>query len=339
MYRFASASCYELLGYTPDELVGTSPYEYFHPGDLPNVEKAHRKALRAEPYAVSYRTMHKEGHYIWVETTGRALPDEKGDVYEILCCTRRLGERAVQEAGDVHDILAERIDKILADESIEIVLQPIVALGTHKTCGYEALSRFPGADSPSPDVWFADAWRVGRGVDLELLAIRKALAVLPMLPADASLNVNVAPPVIGEPDFLAAIRGNESRIRVEITEHLQISDYEPLIASLAPFRAQGGEVVIDDFGAGYASLSHIIHVKPDWVKLDIALVDQVDTDPIVQAIVAASVGFAERADIGLVAEGIERQEQFDELLELNVKCGQGFLFARPAPPEQALAAH
>jgi PAS domain S-box-containing protein len=335
-YRFVSAASLELMGYSPDELVGNSPYDYFHPDDLAQIEAAHRSALRSEPYTVAYRSRHKDGHYVWMETTGQVVEDGAGTVREILCSTRALEDRS-QNAGNVHDLCLHRIERVLAVEALDIFLQPIVNLTTREVCAYEALSRFHGSDGPSPEVWFGEAWSVGRGIELEMLAVRKAVELLPSLPGQTGLSINVSPPTIAAPGFLRSFAGIEDRIRLEITEHLRVSDYVVLLDSLAPFRARGGQVAVDDFGAGYASLSHIINLRPDWVKLDIALVDRVDTDPIVQAVVTGVVSFARPANIRLVAEGIESQAQLSTLLDLGLQYGQGYFFGHPLPAEEALA--
>jgi PAS domain S-box-containing protein len=337
-YRFASAASLDLMGYTPDELVGTSPYDYFHPEDLEQIGAAHGTALKAEPYTVSYRFRHKDGHYVWLETTGKVITDDHGAVEEILCCTRAIDVRPASDAGNVHDLRLQRTTHVIAEEALDIHLQPIIHLDTGEVGAYEALARFQGDGAAAPDKWFEDAWSVGRGIDLEMLAVEKALALLPLLPANAGvLGINVSPPTVAAPRFAKAIGGIEDRISLEITEHLEVADYSPLIAGLEQFRARGGELVVDDFGAGYASLSHIIHMRPDWVKLDIALIEQIETDPLVQAIVSGCVSFTASAGIGLVAEGIERDTQLEKLLDLGVKNGQGFLLGRPLPPEEALA--
>ena len=337
-YRFVSAASRELMGYAPEELLGTTPYDYFHPDDLEDVHDAHASALRAEAYTVAYRFRHKNGRYHWMETTGRVMEDDQGKVREILCSTR-LTEDPAGSASNVRDLRVERIERVLRDESIAIVLQPIVNLHTTEVCAYEALSRFSGAGAPGPDVWFGDAWSVGLGVELEMLAVRKAVETLELIPEDQALSINVSPPTLGAPGFFQIFDRIEPRIRLEITEHLDITDYVPLMRHLAPFRAKGGLVAVDDFGAGYASLRHIINVKPEWVKLDIALIEHVDTDPIVLAVTSGAVSFAGHSGISLVAEGIERQSQLDTLLQAGVEFGQGYFFARPLPPDEALARH
>ena len=117
---------------------------------------------------------------------------------------------------------------------------------------------------------------------------------------------------------------------VEVTEHTQVVDYQPLREGLQPLREAGIRLGIDDAGAGFASLQHILQLQPDVIKLDISLVRGVDTDPARTALTKSLVGFA--ADIGaaLIAEGIETAAEHTRLRELGVGYGQGFYLARPA---------
>lgn len=119
---------------------------------------------------------------------------------------------------------------------------------------YEALSRFPGDPSHTPDRWFDDAWRIGLGIPLELLAARVAAGALSRLPDDVGLSINASPPVVSAQGFLQCLGAGVDRVAVEVTEHLRVDDYEEIRLKLSPLREAGGQIAIDDFGAGYASL-------------------------------------------------------------------------------------
>ena len=141
---------------------------------------------------------------------------------------------------------------------------------------YEALSRFPGDPARGPDRWFAEAWDVGLGIPLELMAVRHRRR----RPAAASrrrgLSVNASPPTIFSGSFLSCFGEDADRVTVELTEHRHVDDYEGFTSMLGPLREAGGKVAIDDFGAGYASLRHILKVRPEWIKLDISLTERID---------------------------------------------------------------
>ena len=209
------------------------------------------------------------------------------------------------------------------------VFQPIVRLGTGETVGYEALTRFP--DGTRPDLRFAEAATVGLGDDYELAAIQAALAVAPALPAANFLTLNVSPLVLLKNGrrLKELLHKAPRRLVLELTEHVAIDDYAVLrgaIEAIGPI-----EVAVDDAGAGYASLRHILELRPAFAKLDISLVHDIDNDPLRQALVAGLVHFAQWSGCHLIAEGVESRNEAAALGLLGVELAQGFLFGRPEP--------
>jgi EAL domain-containing protein (putative c-di-GMP-specific phosphodiesterase class I) len=232
-----------------------------------------------------------------------------------------------------------RIERLLTDDTLTMVFQPIVNLATGEMVGMESLARFDTEPRRGPDVWFAEAAAVGLGAQLELAAIRAAVRELPHLPDGTYLSVNVSPPVAQSlllPDTLPV--GVAERLVLEITEHTSVGDYPSLVGALAPLRASGIRLAVDDAGAGYASLRHILRLEPEIIKLDIDLTRDVDSDPVRRALAQALVTFA--ADIGatVVAEGIETEAELRTLRDIGVTCGQGYHLGRPAPLAAALLA-
>jgi EAL domain-containing protein (putative c-di-GMP-specific phosphodiesterase class I) len=223
-----------------------------------------------------------------------------------------------------------RIRKVLVTGSLTMVWQPIVDLVTGEDVGYEALARIPGPPDQPPDRWFAEAVDVGLGEALEMMAVRAALEGLPDLPAHAYLAINVSPDLIRAPALaavLAAVPGE--RIVLEMTEHAPIDQYEALNVGIERHRAAGVRMAADDVGAGFASLRHILRLRPEIMKLDATLTRGIDADPARRSLAAAMARFA--ADLGacLVAEGIERPGELDALREAGVRFGQGFHLALP----------
>jgi EAL domain-containing protein (putative c-di-GMP-specific phosphodiesterase class I) len=199
--------------------------------------------------------------------------------------------------------------------------------------GYEALTRF--ADGERPDRVFAAANRVGLGHDFELATLTAAVAASASLkPASAYLSVNVSP------EFVRSGLANEllelvrRPVTVEVTEHVPIDDYAGLREAVRSL-GRGVRLAVDDAGAGFASLRHVLELQPDVVKLDIALVRGIDSDPARQALVAGMVHFSERGAFALVAEGVETEAERDALVGLHVTCGQGYLFGRPEPAQRS----
>jgi EAL domain-containing protein (putative c-di-GMP-specific phosphodiesterase class I) len=212
------------------------------------------------------------------------------------------------------------------------VVQPIVELATGRTVGVEALARFPDHASRTPDRWFADAVAAGRGLELELTAVRTALGQLNQLPDDVYLSVNASPAAVSAPELLDALTGAPAaRIVLELTEHTAVADYDALAAALNRLRWSGVRLAVDDAGSGFASMQHIVNIAPDVIKLDHALVSGVHEHPAKASLAASMVDFAARIGAELVAEGIESHAELAALQELGVRLGQGFHLGRPAP--------
>ncbi|MEU4163947.1 EAL domain-containing protein [Actinoplanes sp. NPDC026670] len=234
-----------------------------------------------------------------------------------------------------HETLRAGIAALLDDDdALRIVLQVIVDLDTGRPVGAEALSRFTAEPYRPPNVWFEEAWQVGLGSDLELHAVGKALARLPELPNHAYLSVNVAPDTLVDPRFLAMLDdlgADMARIVVEITEHAVVNDYGLLTEIADRIRLRGGRLAVDDAGAGYATMQHILALRPDIIKLDRSIVGHADEDPARRALTAAMAAFASSLGTTVVAEGVETAGEIEVLLDTGVHLGQGFFLGRPAP--------
>ncbi len=213
-----------------------------------------------------------------------------------------------------------------------MVFQPIVDLATGDIVGAEALARFDVEPHATPDRWFAEAWRVGLGIELEIAAVRGAIAQMPNLPEKAYLSFNVSPETLQSEAFTEAVsRVPGDRIVVEVTEHAAVKEYEPLIDAIERLRRQGIRLAVDDVGAGYSGLNHIVRVAPSMLKLDLGLTRDVDRDRVKQALAAASVVFASRVGLDIVSEGVETAQEAEALRLLGIRYGQGYHFARPGP--------
>ncbi|HEY3263535.1 MAG TPA: EAL domain-containing protein [Actinomycetota bacterium] len=236
----------------------------------------------------------------------------------------------------------DRIRRILGGRDLTLVYQPIFRLASRDVVGYEALARFATQPERPPDVWFREATEVGLGLDLELLAIRKALEDLHRLPPNTYLSLNLSHRAAVSPRLLDAVGDAPlRRIMIEITEHEPVEDYDALANALAELRARGARIAIDDAGAGFASLRHTLLLSPDTIKLDISLTRGIDADRGKRALARALISFAEEMRMDIVAEGIETEREVETLLGLGAQLGQGFFLARPrrlADREAAAAA-
>ena len=119
---------------------------------------------------------------------------------------------------------------------------------------------------------------------------------------------------------------------------MPVEDYPTLLSTLAPLRGAGMRLAIDDVGAGFSSLRHIVLTAPDVLKLDRSIVDGVAGDPVLRTLVKSMVDFGHGCDARIVAEGVETEQDARALLDLGVDCGQGWHFGRPGPREALGAA-
>ena len=222
-----------------------------------------------------------------------------------------------------------RIREVISERKFATVFQPIVDLRTDSVVGYEALTRFD--DRVPPDVRFAEAEAVGLGGQLEMAALAEAIASAGSLPEDTWLNLNVSPGLVLDPRRLERLLRRVDRpIVVEVTEHAAIADYEAFRAARESL-GENVRIAIDDAGAGFASLRHVLELQPSFVKLDRSLIESIDSDQARAALVSGMVHFAASTGATLIAEGIQSAEELAALQRLGVALGQGYLLGRPQP--------
>jgi len=224
-----------------------------------------------------------------------------------------------------------RITDVIQHHDIRTVYQPVMRLADRHVVAYEALSRFPEG-SATPDRWFAQAAEAGVGNELEIEAARTALERLDGIPRPLKLSLNVSPETLVSDEFNALLKRHDmARLVLEITEHTTVADYDRLCECIRDLKASGVQLAIDDAGAGFASLRHILHLAPDVIKLDISLVRRIDRDTRRQTLVLAILAFASGTGAHVVVEGIETEDELATLIRLGVKYGQGYYLGRPAP--------
>ena len=284
---------------------------------------------------------------------GVPLRFSDGSLYGTLCCLSQQANDALagpdvlflrmaaaivseqlerDEIAEVGRAEALREVRTAIGQGLQLVHQPVVDLATCQVVGYEALSRFAPEPVRGPQQWFEQAWAVGLGADLELAAVQAALATLPLLPDDAYLAVNVSPETLLSPLLTGALEPAEpSRVVLEITEHAQVFDYQPVAHRLRALRDEGFRVAIDDLGTGHAGINHLLQFSPDVLKLDRSVVQGVRRDPLRRALISTFATLAGHLGASLVAEGVETEEERDALEVLGVTAAQGYLLGRPAP--------
>ncbi|MCI0582505.1 MAG: EAL domain-containing protein, partial [Chloroflexi bacterium] len=230
-------------------------------------------------------------------------------------------------SSSTYSVRKARIAAIIADRGFLPVFQPIVELETRAVVGYEALTRF--TDGSRPDQIFGEAHRCGLALELEAATLGAIFDAARALPDTAWLNINVSPELVlaGEP-LVPILAASARPVVLELTEHVAITDYPALRAALEGL-GPTIRLAVDDAGAGFASLRHILELRPDYVKLDRAIVRRVDRDPARQALVAGLVDFATRTGAILIAEGVETEAEVGAVHHLGVPLAQGYRLGRP----------
>jgi diguanylate cyclase (GGDEF)-like protein len=265
---------------------------------------------------------------------------DAGTLYELadgaLYWAKRSGKRRTKHYDPEHvprdytETQRAEVRRILADESlIEMHFQPMVALATGHTVGYEALARFKTEPSRPPMAWFSQAAGCGLGPALEAAAIKAALEPLGR-PPGAHLALNVSPAGLTSHHVQEVLPDDLTDLVVEITENEAIDEDSSLARAIDDARDRGALIAIDDAGAGYSGLKQVAKVKPDVVKLSRNLTQEIHTDPARLALIESFVRFANRIGATVCASGIESLDELAALADLDVQWGQGFVLARPA---------
>jgi EAL domain-containing protein (putative c-di-GMP-specific phosphodiesterase class I) len=232
-----------------------------------------------------------------------------------------------------HAEIEDRLEPVIAAGGPDVLLQPVVELATGRRAGAEALSRFPGAWQRPPDVCFAEAHEVGWGDELEILALHRAAAHLDAV--EGYIAMNVSPSTLLTHECLDTLaRLPLPRVVLELSEHQQVEDYDLLKGALAPLRAGGMRLAVDDVGAGFSSLRHIVLTQPDIIKLDRSIVTGVAGDPVLRVLVRSLADLAAATGAAVVAEGVETAEDATTLTGLAIAYGQGWYFGRADQPSR-----
>jgi EAL domain-containing protein (putative c-di-GMP-specific phosphodiesterase class I)/GGDEF domain-containing protein len=251
----------------------------------------------------------------------------------------RLIYRGVREAANAARSVEQRervrrtaaLKSVLHEGAVYIDFHPIVLAETGEIFGYEALARGVPRNLRSPEVMFEVAAEADLVWELSRLCRARALAgAKELLQGDQLLFVNVDPHDFADPGFGVLDSIDPRRIVLEITERTAIKDYPKFRERLRSFRERGFRFAVDDAGSGYAGLGSIANLEPDFIKLDISLINSIDTNFIKQNLVETMVVFAREQGAMVIAEGIERPEELETVKRIGVPLVQGFLLHHPA---------
>ena len=233
------------------------------------------------------------------------------------------------------------MDAVVADlDTIDLAFQPQVDLRRGVVAGYEVLARFPGPPHAPPDRWFSYAAERGQSALLEAAVLRRGLEARRRLPAGAFISLNVSPAVLRHPEVLRVLHGSGglNGVVLELTERQPVDDYPAVRSVLDDLRSRGAMIAVDDAGAGYSSLAHVLALRPEFVKLDRSLVSDVDHDDAKLVAVQMFGELATRIDAWLLAEGTERSQEVEALLRIGVPLAQGYWFGHPTATVRPLGA-
>lgn len=227
--------------------------------------------------------------------------------------------------------------RVLDDGALGTAFQPVVDLEERRVIGYEALSRPRVEPIITPERLFRIAHQQDALWRLERLARERALAAARHLNEEHLLFLNVDPdalldPLLRGPETISRLKAaglSPGRVVLELTENRALVNDKPFREAMKLFRRRGYRFALDDVGAGYAGLSTIAEISPDFLKLDMSLVRNLDRNPLKRGLVSTIREFAHRVDIRLVAEGVESVDELRVLRQVGVKLAQGYLFARP----------
>lgn len=269
--------------------------------------------------------------------SGWSHRSERDVVYEgVMRVTAQMKTASAQTPNST---LHAELDRLLRDNSLRSVYQPIVRLGDGRVFGYEALTRCPeDCLFDGPLALFRFAEQDNMAFALDRMAREKAIRHCPPLNAMQKIFINVTMGIMNDPHFVSGQtvrwlteRGlHPGQVVFELTERSSIDDFDAAKKILAHYRSQGYEIAIDDAGAGYSSLQSIVELNPDYIKIDRSLVRHADMDDMKKHMLRTFVRFAKKMNIRTVAEGIERPEEMRLLRAMGVDFGQGYWIGRPS---------
>ena len=240
-----------------------------------------------------------------------------------------LSEHRIRELDDLMSV-RRAVEYLCEPGVVEAFAQPVVRPADQVIVGYEALARMPTEPLHPPDWWLAKAEEVGLRPKLEIACLAAAVE-LGTIPENRLLFVNLSPSLLTDRTALELLERLPDRLVLELTEQEAVDDYCKLRRNLAPWLSRGVRIAIDDTGAGYSSLRHVIELTPDFLKLDRELVRDLDSDRNRRALVRAVVAFAGEVGTTVIAEGVETITELEVLRDAEVDLVQGYLLARPGP--------
>ncbi|SDP44178.1 PAS domain S-box-containing protein [Arthrobacter sp. ok909] len=310
VFTFSSPTSTGLLGWSPAELLGQHCGLVIETGDLARAKADVAEASGPGWRGVMVRCRHRDGRAVWMEVSGRARPAREGRSGGFEGTSRVLAPLTARQKSDSHS--RARLRRMIEEKMLLTAFQPIYSLTTGQLLGVEALTRFVDEDGAGTEFWFTEAAVAGLVPELEFAALETAVMTARGLPPGIYVALNISPETCLDPRLPGLLQRSGlplTRIVLELTERLEVPEYGPLLSILAPLRQRGLRIAVDDAGSGFASMRHVLHIRPDIIKLDRSLIAGIDDDQGRCALGAALVEFARQIGATLVgnARGARRR--------------------------------
>ena len=271
-----------------------------------------------------------------------------------LARAKQLGRRNFQfYTAELNTRVAERLSlqsslrRAFERDEFTLYYQPKTSLQTGEITGAEALLRWnkPGSGMVSPGEFIPVLEETGLIIDVGRWAMERALEeygrLLAIRPRPPRIAVNVSQLQLAQKDFPAVVEkilknsaSGPAGLDIEITESFIMQDLEVNIPKLRAIREMGVNICIDDFGAGYSSLSYLAKLPVDMLKIDREFMVDLDVSPVALAIVRAILSLARSLRLKVIAAGVETEGQMKILQLVNCDEMQGHLISRPLPADE-----
>ncbi|MDD5136505.1 MAG: EAL domain-containing protein, partial [Candidatus Omnitrophica bacterium] len=250
--------------------------------------------------------------------------NKSADMEELFARIEALLRRSglFEEMSGDRSSLIEELKRILHGKLVEVLFQPVFRLRPREIFAYEVLVRGPkGSKFESPEKLFQSALSCGMFFDLEMIYRRKALEKIGRTIDKKLFIFNCSPYIIesGKFDEITALYDNPAQIILEITERAEIKDFQMFCKTVRAVSAKGFKISVDDVGSGYSSLDSLAEIGPDYAKINIALLHDIDSNVKKQNLVKTILSFCQQNKIIAIAEGIETEKELGTLMDLGVK--------------------
>nr|WP_255731298.1 EAL domain-containing protein [Solibacillus sp. MA9] len=236
------------------------------------------------------------------------------------------------------------LKKIMAKDKMKTYFQPIYDVQANKTMGFEALNRPEDVNCFDNTDDFYEF--VGQTKNVYLferfcrnLSIRRYCEQLnkEMDNKDFTIFINIHPNILLDKNYhsgetLALLKSfgiSPQQVVFELTERSAVTDFHEFSRVLSHYRKQGYRIAVDDVGSGYNSLKTLIYLKPEFIKIDRSLIQNIDTEIPQQQLLSVLLNYAFQSETKVIAEGIERMEEFEYIREAGVHFAQGYAIGRP----------